>query len=217
MLIWPLSLHFTSRRRRVYRCVLSNVPANTDDLIVAPLTNIECCSVRQKFHDDSFLAPWTMLAEYRCSGSDSLGEFQWRVHCSLESSQITCNSYCWLEEIVEKSWCLRRWDSSSAVESSYHGNQIPKNNQDRASLFCSLIFFFAFCNWSYLQDQFWRYIADSPKMGCFVYTFYQCSHMGTFVSISKKFHRRWNKTKTYPWLLQGAKSLPIPTYLVISP
>ena len=47
--------------------------------------------------------------------------------------------------------------------------------------------FIALCHWSYLQASCWSYFADSPKLGCFVYTFCQCSHMGTFVSVSKKF------------------------------
>ena len=44
----------TSLHRRVHRYVLSEAPANTDDVMVAQLTNMECCSVRQK-------SPWRLI------------------------------------------------------------------------------------------------------------------------------------------------------------
>ena len=84
-------------------------------------------------------------------------------------------------------------------------------------LFCSNIFF-AFCKRRYLQGQFWSYFADSPKLECFVYTFYQCSHMGTFRSVFKSFYL-WLfgiKPKLTLTSSGGAKSLPKPTYLFVS-
>ena len=122
VLVWPLRLHLIDGCTGAWHSCCQHWRPNSR---TAYKHRLRRCSVRQKFQDDSFLASWTMLAEYRRSGSDFLEEFQWRVHCGLESSEITCNSHCWLEEAV---LCLRGWDFSSAVESSCHGNQIPKNS-----------------------------------------------------------------------------------------
>ena len=70
VLVWPLIWVCTSPHRRVYRYVLSKVPANTDDLIVAPLTNTDfaVATSGKSSMMTHFLASWMMLADYRRSG-----------------------------------------------------------------------------------------------------------------------------------------------------